>query len=180
MSLLCCFSIITSFSSIASSEYVSVRLPNDLEISIPNDWEIVSEADLDLAAVCNDEAVNANVASLVVGLIWSLWHLPLFYMIGTSQYESSLPFITFLIIVTSSSFVYTYFYEATKKSLFSAVIYHWINTYILQVISTTVTRSSLYNWLEFIPSLLIGVFFACLLHRKERNRSESQLRYLSR
>lgn len=89
-------------------------------------------------------------------------------MIGTLQYESNLPFITFLIVVTSNSFIYTYIFIATKKSLFSAIIYHWIYTYVLQVVSTTVIRSSLYNWLEFIPSLLIGVLFAYILHRKER------------
>lgn len=114
------------------------------------------------------KCVNPNLASLIVGLIWSFWHLPLFYMIGTSQYESNLPFLTFLIIVTSSSLIYTYMFKVTKESVFSAIFYHWLNTYVLQVISTTVKRTSLYNWLEFIPSLLIGVFFAYLLHRKER------------
>ena len=67
LSLLCCFSIITSFISIASSEYASVRFPNNLEISIPDDWEITSETDLDFAAVCHDEA-GAPTATLNVKL----------------------------------------------------------------------------------------------------------------
>ena len=33
--------------------------------------------------------------SIIIGLIWSLWHLPLFYMIGTSQHDFNIPFIPF-------------------------------------------------------------------------------------
>ena len=34
---------------------------------------------------------NALTSSLIVGLVWALWHLPLFMMVGTSQYEFGRP-----------------------------------------------------------------------------------------
>ena len=40
---------------------------------------------------------NALTSSLIVGLVWALWHLPLFMMVGTSQHELGIPFIGFLI-----------------------------------------------------------------------------------
>ena len=40
---------------------------------------------------------NALTSSLIVGLVWALWHLPLFMMVGTSQHELGIPFIGFLV-----------------------------------------------------------------------------------
>lgn len=121
--------------------------------------------------------VNANLTSLIIGLIWSLWHLPLFFMLGTFQNEFNVPFFAFLISVTSTSFIYTYIYVRTKQSLFSAIFLHWVYTYVIQVVSSQVVSSQvvissgirlkLYNWLEFVPALLIGLVFAFIL-RKEK------------
>jgi len=108
--------------------------------------------------------VSPNVASLVVGLVWSFWHLPLFYMIGTSQHDTQ--FFTFMIPVIGSSFIYTYIYIKTNQSLFSAVFFHWTNTYVMQVVITTIKKTNLYNWMALIPALLIGLLFVYLLHRE--------------
>lgn len=112
--------------------------------------------------------LNPIFASLIVGLGWSLWHLPLFYMLGTSQYNFHIPFISFLISITCSSFVYTYIYLKSNKSLFAVIILHWIWTYAMQVVGSSVVRTTLYNWLECIPSLLMGIVFIFLLRKEKR------------
>jgi hypothetical protein len=33
---------------------------------------------------------NALISSLIVGVIWAIWHIPLFFIKGTSQYEQQL------------------------------------------------------------------------------------------
>ena len=43
---------------------------------------------------------NPMIASIVVGIVWALWHLPLFMMVGTSQHELNMPF---MILTTSAS-----------------------------------------------------------------------------
>jgi membrane protease YdiL (CAAX protease family) len=40
---------------------------------------------------------NALESSLMVGLVWGLWHGPLFYMVGTSQHELAMPFVGFVV-----------------------------------------------------------------------------------
>jgi membrane protease YdiL (CAAX protease family) len=109
------------------------------------------------------KVTTPNIASSIIGLVWSLWHLPLFFIVGTSQYEFGLPFIVFLISVTSTSFVYTYFYIKTKGSLLSAIFLHWVFTYGMQVVASTVERTSIFNWLEFLPALILGLFFAIII-----------------
>lgn len=106
------------------------------------------------------------LGSLVIGITWSVWHLPLFYMPGTSQHDFNMPFMPFMISVVSSSFIYTYVYIKSHGSLFSAILLHWVGTYIMQVIGSQVARSVTYNYLECLPAFLLGIVFMVLLHKQ--------------
>jgi len=118
---------------------------------------------------------NALTSSLIVGLVWALWHLPLFMMLGTSYHESGDPFIGFMIKMTASSILYTWLYNNTKHSLWSAILLHWLYTYAAQVVSSGVTRSPLYNWLEYLPYVIMAAIVVLTwkpqtLSRPQKNR----------
>lgn len=100
---------------------------------------------------------NALTSSLIVGLVWGLWHLPLFMMVGTSQHELGIPFIGFLITMMASSILYTWLYNNTQQSLWSAILLHWLYTYAAQVVSSGVTHSPIYNWLECLPYVILAI-----------------------
>ena len=100
---------------------------------------------------------NALTSSLMVGLVWALWHLPLFMMVGTSQHELGIPFIGFLVGMMTNSIFYTWLYNNTKQSLWSAILLHWLYTYTAQVLSSGVTRSPLYHWLEYLPYVVMAL-----------------------
>jgi uncharacterized protein len=99
---------------------------------------------------------NALAASLMIGLIWAFWHLPLFMMVGTSQHELGVPFIGFVIKMISGSILYTWLYNNTKHSLWSAILFHWLYTYAAQVLSSGITHSYLYDWLEHLPYMVMA------------------------
>jgi membrane protease YdiL (CAAX protease family) len=110
---------------------------------------------------------NALTSSLIVGLVWALWHLPLFMMVGTSFHESGDPFIGFMIKMIASSILYTWLYNNTKQSLWSAILLHWLYTYAAQVLSFGVIRSPLYNWLECLPYVVMA-FFVVLIWKTHK------------
>jgi uncharacterized protein len=99
---------------------------------------------------------NALTSSLIVGLVWALWHLPLFLMVGTSQHELDIPFMGFLIQMMASSILYTWLYNNTQQSLWSAILLHWLYTYAVLVLSSGIIRSPLYNGLEHLPYVLMA------------------------
>lgn len=101
---------------------------------------------------------NALTSSVIVGVIWGLWHLPLFMMVGTSQHELGIPFIGFLVGMSANSLFYTLLYNNTQHSLWSAILFHWLYTYATQVVYSGVTRSPLYNWLECLPYVIMAAF----------------------
>lgn len=100
---------------------------------------------------------NALTSSLIVGLVWALWHLPLFLMVGTLQHEFGIPFLGFLIKFLAISVLFTWLYNNTKHSLWSAILLHWLYTFAAQVLSSGISRSPLYYWLEMSPYVIIAL-----------------------
>ena len=60
------------------------------------------------------------LASLILGVIWGLWHLPIYLLPG----QSSFPYPLFLLLTIGSSFIYTALFIKTKGSLLPAVLLH--------------------------------------------------------
>jgi len=118
---------------------------------------------------------NALTSSLIVGLVWGLWHLPLFMIAGTSMHELGLPFIGFLVGFMAISILYTWLYNNTKQSLWSAILLHWLYTCAFQVISTSVTRSPLYNWLEYLPYVIMAVIVVLIWKPQTLSRTQKKL-----
>lgn len=103
---------------------------------------------------------------LVVGIIWSLWHLPLWFITGTVQ--SGFPFGLYLVsgIVLTSSFTTLYKYT---NNLFLCVVSHaWFNSCInlaLFVGNNGVLQLDL-NWkvivvfsIELFVSMILGIVY---------------------
>ena len=61
-------------------------------------------------------------ASLLLGAIWALWHLPLFYLHGADTYGQS--FLPYLLNVTAFSVVIAWLYWRTGGSLLLAMLIH--------------------------------------------------------
>jgi len=120
---------------------------------------------------------NALTSSLIVGLVWALWHLPLFMMVGTSQHEWGLPFFGFLVGLMANSIIYTWLYNNTHQSLWSAILLHWLWTYATQVLYSGVTRSPLYNWLECLPYVIMAVVVVLIWKPQTLSRSQKTLGY---
>ncbi len=60
--------------------------------------------------------------SLAIGIIWALWHLPLFHMPGSNQYGDSI--ILYVYLLTCWSIVMTYLVCKARGSIFVAILFH--------------------------------------------------------
>ena len=70
-------------------------------------------------------------ASIGIGVVTALWHLPLFWIPGTAQ--SHVPFALFLVRTIALSIVSTWLYNGTRRSLLFVLLFHaslntWPNT----------------------------------------------------
>jgi len=66
--------------------------------------------------------LNSYWSSLILGFIWSLWHLPLFFMPNAIQ--SQIPIWQFILYTVTITFLYTWIYNFTGKSVFATLFFH--------------------------------------------------------
>lgn len=70
---------------------------------------------------------NLFLTALVIGIIWAFWHIPLFFMTGTSQFIGETPFVAaflpFFVNVIGLSFVTAVLY-IRSLSVVPCVIFH--------------------------------------------------------
>jgi membrane protease YdiL (CAAX protease family) len=71
--------------------------------------------------------LNTLIASTVLGIFWWAWHLPLFFIVGTSQHTlgiGTLAFWQFLLTPLPLSVLITWVYLHTRRSILSAGLMH--------------------------------------------------------
>ena len=64
---------------------------------------------------------NALVSSLIVGVIWTVWHLPKFFGTGVN---GNLSFFWFTVFTVSVAVLYTWLYNSTRGSLLLVTLFH--------------------------------------------------------
>lgn len=68
------------------------------------------------------ERFGLGLASIGLGVIWALWHLPLFYLAGVESYGQSFP--VYLLQVTAMSVAIGWLYWRTGMSLILVMLMH--------------------------------------------------------
>jgi membrane protease YdiL (CAAX protease family) len=71
---------------------------------------------------------GALTASLLLGLVWALWHLPAFFVVEFYQQGMSVfaSFVPFLIAVCAISVLMTVVYNGTEGCMPLAILAHWL------------------------------------------------------
>ncbi len=105
-------------------------------------------------------------ASLMIGAVWGLWHLPLWVMPGDGH--STYPFIAFLMMTTSISVVYAWLYNASDKKLMVVIFFHAMcNTAapLLPFLHGEEGKAETAYWLYAGVNVVAGLIFAYLINK---------------
>lgn len=71
------------------------------------------------------EKYHPLLASLILGAIWAIWHLPLFFIEGSQQAHQGMTF--FFLATLGYSILYSWVYNGSKESLFMIWLLHSMN-----------------------------------------------------
>ncbi|QTA38570.1 CPBP family intramembrane metalloprotease [Thermosipho ferrireducens] len=91
---------------------------------------------------------NALVSSFILGTVWSFWHIPLFFIKGTFQYEQlkfgTLDFWLYILGPIIISILFTWIYNNTNRSTLSAILFHFTINFTGELIPLT-ERGRIYS-----------------------------------
>ncbi len=80
------------------------------------------------------ERWSALGASLILGVTWASWHIPLFLMEGYySQATFDPELVPFLVNVVASSVLITWVYNNTGRSVLAAIVFHFMGNFTGEV-----------------------------------------------
>jgi CAAX protease family protein len=68
------------------------------------------------------EKTNSLTAALMIGLIWTIWHLPNFFIKDTDQY--GMPFTWFLLTILAVSILMVWVMNHSNQSVFLTILFH--------------------------------------------------------
>ncbi|MEW6713157.1 MAG: type II CAAX endopeptidase family protein [Candidatus Riflebacteria bacterium] len=128
-----------------------------------NPWEEIGWRGFALPRL--QKRYNALVATLIVGVLGGLWHLPLFFWIGNPM--SDYPFVPWFINIVAGAFLYTWLYNSAKGSILIVTLFHVaLNTFGVMV--SGVSLGALAILYCAVAIILIAVFGTANLSRRER------------
>ena len=106
------------------------------------------------------ERWNALTSSLILGAMWSLWHLPLFFLKDTYQYNlgfGSPAFWQFMLGIIPLAFVFTWIFNNTRRSTLSAILFHFMINFTGDMFALSEQGELIYTILWAVAAVLVTV-----------------------
>jgi len=122
---------------------------------------------------------NALSSSLILGVIWAVWHLPLFFIAGSFQYNlgfGTLSFWIFMVNIVSQALIITWIYNNTDRSTLSAILFHFTVNFTGELFELTKAAEICQFTLSVVMALLVVVIWGPEKLRREGKRTERNKR----
>jgi CAAX protease family protein len=117
------------------------------------------------------EKRSALASSLILGVIWSVWHLPLFFVPGSYQAGlgvGTLAFWLFIIGIIPLNVPFTWIYNNTDRSTLAVILFHSMVNFTGELIALSERADTYSIVLWFIAGIAITVIWgAKTLTRRE-------------
>ena len=97
--------------------------------------------------------------SIIFGLVWGLWHLPLFFMPETYQYnilqQSPWYMINFFVSIMPLGFLFTWVYVKNERSILACMIFHFFVNLLQEKIALTQATKCVETFVLFIVAIIV-------------------------
>lgn len=114
--------------------------------------------------------VNPLISSIILGIIWTCWHIPMFYF-HVPGYDIS--FISYLLETIWLTILFTWLYNNTKGSLLIIILYHSIDNFVMAIcFNDFMTHFNIYSITFWIIRLIVLLCIAFDMIRKPLKQLE--------
>jgi len=118
-----------------------------------------------------EERLGPWLGNLVLGVVWTVWHLPLFFIPGTTQVF--VPFIGFALVLIGNSYFFSMVrHTAGKRTMAGLVAHGWGNALVPLFPTLVLAKEAPQQryWIWACLTLLVGVTTMFVRTRKAPSR----------
>jgi len=112
------------------------------------------------------------MGSLILGIIWSIWHIPLWFIPGTTQVYMN--FIAFTFMTIGYSYIFSWIIELSSNRLLSGLVVHGIANGFAVIFPTLVMDKNVNQirfWIYTVIILIIGIIIVSIRTNKCKKNS---------
>ena len=117
---------------------------------------------------------NAIFSSIILGLIWGFWHLPLYFFPTSQQIYGYIPFWVFMTEAVIISCLMTWIFNNTNSSMLTAILFHTIVNLSGSIFANYLADFTLY--LSLILKIMVTVIIIILFGIKKMVRHSPNLK----
>ena len=120
------------------------------------------------------EKIGVIPASLVIGVIWGIWHLPLWFMAG--DLHSAYSFLAFVMMTTSISIMYAWLYNSSGKKLIVVIFFHAMSNTaapLLPFLHGIEGKPESAYWIYAAVNVIFGIIFAYVLIKDKSQHNDN-------
>lgn len=124
------------------------------------------------------ERWSALVSSLALGIMWGIWHLPLFFMQGTYQQaelgtDATRFLLNFFLSIVALTIVMTWVYNNTNRSILAAILIHFMENLTGEMMNLSGQMQSYKTACTIAAAfIVVVVFWRSKKLRQQQNTSE--------
>ncbi|MDR0639361.1 MAG: CPBP family intramembrane metalloprotease [Spirochaetaceae bacterium] len=97
--------------------------------------------------------------SLIFGSLWAVWHLPLFFVVGSYQYnilhDNPLYMVNFFVSILPLDILFAWVYVKNDRSIFACMFFHFFVNFLQEKIAITQTTKCVETVLLYIAAGVI-------------------------
>jgi len=109
------------------------------------------------------------IGSLILGTIWTIWHLPLFFIKGS--YQEYMNFFAYLLLCIGLSYFFSWVIDASGNKLLSGVIAHGALNAFIDLFPFLIMENNskqLRFWIYCIFMFIVGLIIVLIRSYKKR------------
>lgn len=103
---------------------------------------------------------NALQASLILGLLWTIWHLPLFFISDSYQWGLGIgtaQFWLYMLDKIPQSILMTWIYNNNRRSTLSAVLFHFMVNFVGELFNLSLQGEIVYIAAWWLMAVIVVI-----------------------